>query len=659
MLIVKKSKLLILFVTVFVILSSVVPTISEASSNQEVEVIIGYENESGRKAIENNSSTLHQDFANLKAVSVTMEAQKLKKLRTNKNLTYFEEDMDVQVSDKNITFTEITDKESIRERSWNMQVINAPMAWKENFTGKGVKIAVVDSGIAAHADLPLAGGVSTVDYTDEWIDDNGHGTHVAGLIGADLNDQGVAGAAPDASLYAVKALDNNGEGTLTDFLEAIDWSIQNEMDIINLSLGTDTESEAMKNILQQAYDQGILIVGSSGNNWETGGVDFPAKFESVIAVSAADISLAISDYSSRGPEIEFSAPGTEVISTFLDGRYASTSGTSTASPHVTGLLAVLKERFPNMTHRELRKELQYHTEDLGEPGKDPLFGNGLLHYSVFDIFPPAEVDNLSETQIDSNSVRISWEPPAKDFAKVNVFIEGEWIGSVLAEEEQSFVIENLPAGAEKHVTIQTEDKIGNGSMGMEYLAKGKAVEADLEEEKETKSEAQTESIQETEPVEKKETSPAASSESENVKSDETEVAVEENKSTKQSKAPIEKAEKISELEETEEITENSKQNGTKETSYPALEKEQSTSLEQTNLNESDASESLEEVSEIETKQVKEEIKITASTEQGTESALADDNKAAGEDKGFFIKFLGGIASLFQSLLSGLGNILTF
>lgn len=119
--------------------------------------------------------------------------------------------------------------------------------------GKKVKVAVIDSGIYPHDDLSIAGGYSAVSYTSSYKDDNGHGTHVAGIIAAKHDGYGIDGIAPDVRLYAVKALDRKGAGDLKSLLKAIDWSIANKMDIINMSLGTNADSKILHDAVDKAY----------------------------------------------------------------------------------------------------------------------------------------------------------------------------------------------------------------------------------------------------------------------------------------------------------------------------------------------------------------------------------------------------------------------
>ncbi|MFD1037203.1 S8 family peptidase [Virgibacillus byunsanensis] len=375
-------KFFLIFISILFPIVSYHPVNSYGMDNIEMDVIIGYENDIGKQLIIEKSNEVDYEFNSLSAISVSIDQGNLDDLRQNSNITYIEDNVPISLTNDGQSIEEISEYNKLTEEEyWNIESINSYFAWGDGISGKDINIAVIDTGISTHSDLRVSGGYSSVDYTLEWKDDNGHGTHVAGVIGAERNDSGVVGVAPEANLFAVKALDRNGEGNLFDLLEAIEWSIKNDMDIINLSLGTNYDSPRLMEILDIAYESGILIVGASGNGGENSSVIYPAKYENVIGVSAVDEQLSIASFSSRGSEVEFSAPGLNIVSTFLGNSYGIADGTSQATPHVSGMLALLKQKFPKMTPVELRKELVNNVKDLGESGRDSLYGHGFIKYS--------------------------------------------------------------------------------------------------------------------------------------------------------------------------------------------------------------------------------------------------------------------------------------
>ncbi|MFY4775127.1 S8 family peptidase [Metabacillus sp. RGM 3146] len=292
---------------------------------------------------------------------------------------------------------------SKEESWWDTKAVNAPLIWNKGYTGKGTKVAVIDSGIGPHSDLNVAGGISTVDYTTSYKDDNGHGTHVAGIIAARHNGIGTVGVAPDAELYAVKAMDQDGNGTLESILKGIDWAIQNHMNIINMSFGTKDDSKLLHEAVDSAFKKGILVVAAAGNEGNAAGtgntMDYPALYDSVIAVSAVDQKYTRGSFSSTGSKVEFAAPGVDIPSTYLNNQYAYLSGTSMATPHITGMLAVLKQHYPLKTNAELRQLLQSYTTDLGTAGRDSIYGYGFARFSQELSAPPVSQKPLSKLDL--------------------------------------------------------------------------------------------------------------------------------------------------------------------------------------------------------------------------------------------------------------------
>lgn len=325
------------------------------------------------ETVEDAGGEVTETYSEVAMASVAVTKDAANELLADPSVKFVEEDVKIGLS--------------VQLEDWGIESTNIPVAWNSGFTGKGVKVAVIDSGISQHEDLVVAGGVSTVGYTTSYSDDQGHGTHVAGIIGARNNSFGVKGVAYETELYAVKAFDNKGEAFMSDLVEAVNWSIENDMDIINFSAGTQDSSRALLTVMNKAYDSGLLIVAAAGNDGAPDGlddsVDFPARYASVIGVGAVDRNFTRATFSSTGPAVEVSAPGVGILSTYLNNQYAYLSGTSMATPYVTGELALLKQAYPHLTNEELRMVLIEHTRDLGRAGRDPYFGYGFIQASSF------------------------------------------------------------------------------------------------------------------------------------------------------------------------------------------------------------------------------------------------------------------------------------
>ncbi|NQX67315.1 S8 family serine peptidase [Paenibacillus alba] len=308
------------------------------------------------------------------SISAKMTSKEIEKLKKDTTVQSVEPDIQLQIA-------------STQAMDWGVSVVNATYAWKNGYTGKGVKVAVLDSGIDTHhEDLVVSGGASFVDYTTSYDDDFGHGTHVAGIIGAKNNDIGVVGVAPDADLFAVKVLDSTGKGYLSDVIAGIDYAVENKMDIINMSITTSVDSPALHNAVDQAYASGLLLVAAAGN---TGNVDgtgdtlqYPAKYSSVIAVGAVDQNNQRASFSATGNELEIVAPGMNVNSTYLNNGYKTFKGTSMASSFVSGEIALLKQENSLLTNTQLRSALDQHVLNSGNTAKDLKYGYGVLDVSA-------------------------------------------------------------------------------------------------------------------------------------------------------------------------------------------------------------------------------------------------------------------------------------
>lgn len=316
---------------------------------------------------------------NIPVITSSLSQNQIKDLAMNPNVLTIEKDVKVKLIEPKESPIQAP-MLSTQEQDWGIDTVKAPLAWSKNITGKNVKVAVIDTGVGSHKDIAVRGGVSFVPYTKSYNDDNGHGTHVAGIISAENNDFGVVGVAPDSQIYAVKVLDKNGYGDESDVIKGIDWAITNKMDIINMSLGSPTPNSALEKVCNKAYSKGLLIVGASGNEGNYDGVGesmaYPAKYSSVIAVGATDEFGLRAWFSSTGKKVEISAPGDGIYSTYLNNTYEYLSGTSMATPYVAGVLALYKEAYPTLTIVQLRKKVDQNTIDLGLKGRDIKFGFG-------------------------------------------------------------------------------------------------------------------------------------------------------------------------------------------------------------------------------------------------------------------------------------------
>lgn len=273
---------------------------------------------------------------------------------------------------------------------WGIDRIDAELVWSSGNNADSIKVGIIDTGISKeHPDLRenTKGGVNTINPQKSWDDDNGHGSHVAGIAGALNNTVGVVGAGPLIDLYAIKVLGANGSGFLSDVIEGIQWAIANNMLVINMSLG-GSDVQSMHDAVIAAKNAGIVVVAAAGNNVPGGSVIFPAAYPEVIAVSATDQNNVIASWSSRGPEVDLAAPGVSIYSTYKLTGYAIGSGTSMAAPHVAGSAALVLNTPVGLYDAnangawdpdEVQTKLRATATDLGDAGFDNLYGSGLVN----------------------------------------------------------------------------------------------------------------------------------------------------------------------------------------------------------------------------------------------------------------------------------------
>ena len=217
---------------------------------------------------------------------------------------------------------------------WGVDYVGGQRLWKKSM-GEGVKVGIIDTGISRkHPDLKgqVAGGV---DFVKGKI--GGHGTHVAGTIAALLNNKGIVGIAPKVKLYDIRAFAQDGTASMSDIIKGIDWCIRNGMHVINMSFGSDQSSEALYRMIQKGTKAGIIMVASAGNSG--GAIEYPGAYKGVISVGALTKEGKLADFSSRG-KLGAKAPGVEIYSTWLEGKYKTLDGTSMAAAHVSGLAAL-------------------------------------------------------------------------------------------------------------------------------------------------------------------------------------------------------------------------------------------------------------------------------------------------------------------------------
>jgi serine protease len=325
--------------------------------------------------------------------------------QADSSVIYAEPNFYAYANDEPLAPAALTPNDPYFNLQWNMPLIQAPQAW-DTSNGQGVLVAELDTGIAYEnfdvyrqaPDLSNTSFVPGYDFVNKDAhanDDEGHGTHVAGTIAQSTNNgQGVAGVAFGATLMPVKVLDNRGQGSYDAIAQGIIYAADRGARIINMSLSGRDASSALAEAVNYAAGKGVLLVAAAGNS--RGAVEYPAAYDAVLAVGSVGYNRVRVDYSDFGPQIELVAPGgdTDVDLNgdgYPDGILQQTfqgdvtnfgfyfyEGTSMATPHISGVAALLFARNPAATASQVRQAMESTALDLGTAGRDNEYGYGLV-----------------------------------------------------------------------------------------------------------------------------------------------------------------------------------------------------------------------------------------------------------------------------------------
>lgn len=269
-----------------------------------------------------------------------------------------------------------------QEIGWGVKRIGAD-AYLDVEPKNRVRVGIMDTGIhTQHLDLKdnIKGGINVTGNQSDYSDDNGHGTHVAGIVGALNNDIGIVGVMPKVDLYAVKVFNSAGEGSLSDIIRGLQWCINNKIKLVNMSFGSATDNATFREVFKNAEKAGVIMVVAAGNDGNEHKMQYPAKYPETIAVSSLNESNNISSFSSYGPEVDIIAPGEEIFSTWNNGGYKKMNGTSMAAPHVTGAIAQMLNYWGDLTPAQVRQLLKTTTRRL--PLSSEQQGAGLIDVSL-------------------------------------------------------------------------------------------------------------------------------------------------------------------------------------------------------------------------------------------------------------------------------------
>ncbi len=381
----KKQKIVFFLMFVAVVIGGLVISGAQANDITSRKIVVfqsGITNTAKDNIIGKVGGAKFKDLDLVRGKAVWLSDKAAEILAKQPGVLRVEDDIVVQALGK-ITFSQPS-----QVLPWGIDKIDAEMVWAST-TADLVKVGIIDTGISnTHPDLlaNIKGGVNTINPRKSWSDDNGHGSHVAGIVAALNNSVGVVGVGPAIDLYAIKVLNSSGSGYLSDIIEGLQWAISNNMKVVNLSLGSSTGNQSFHDAIIATKNAGIVVVAAAGNSG--GSVIYPAAYPEAIAVSAIDVNNAIASWSSRGPEVDLAAPGVSIYSAYKGNAYATLSGTSMASPHVAGAAALVLSMpvgssDANSNNKwdpdEVQTKLQATAVDLGVAGFDNLYGYGLVN----------------------------------------------------------------------------------------------------------------------------------------------------------------------------------------------------------------------------------------------------------------------------------------
>ncbi|MEW6181954.1 MAG: S8 family serine peptidase [Bacillota bacterium] len=385
-------------------------TAQQAAGTGERFIVVmdsNVDKQTAKEYVREKGGDVLSEYNIIPAMTVRLESDKIHGLKGLKGVKAVGIDGRIHAADNELT------------NSWGVAHIGAGAVHDYN-KGQGVKVFILDTGMDYnHPDLNdnYAGGYDFVNDDADPMDDNGHGTHVAGIIAAEDNGSGVVGVAPASSIYAFKVMDAGNGGSWSSVLSALDRIygdvISGEKIVVNMSFASDSDAPGIHEAVQALYEAGAVLAAAAGNTGNSEGtgdnVAYPARYPEVIAVGATDKADVRASFSGTGVQLELSAPGVDVISCYPGGGYAYGSGTSMAAPHVAGTaaLALANGTLTDLDGdgstggKDLRLLLTQTADDLGVAGRDTLYGYGLV--DADEAAPPVVIPNgaISGTVTDT------------------------------------------------------------------------------------------------------------------------------------------------------------------------------------------------------------------------------------------------------------------
>mgnify|MGYP006286375679 CR=1 FL=1 len=366
---------------------------SSLALSEEERLIVGFSSQSlssdRSNLVKKQGGQIRKKLSSLNALAVTVNNNAenfIKNLNNSPIVEYIEKDEQVYA------VGELIPNDINYDEQWNLKMTALNYGWTEETGRSNIRIAVIDTGI--DEDHPDLANRINLDDSYNFVDDNynlkdveGHGTHVAGTAAAVTdNSKGIAGVSWKGKIIAIKALDDNGNGSISNIAEAIMYAAGlsdnpkkiDAVDLINMSLGSTSGSTTLKNAVEKAAGAGVIMVAAAGNSGS--GLNYPAAYEEVISVAAVDSGGNIASFSNDGSTMDLAAPGQSILSTVPDNQYGYSSGTSMAAPHVSGIISLMLAQGVN--HSEIRTRLHQASVHPGEKNYSYDYGYGLINSNL-------------------------------------------------------------------------------------------------------------------------------------------------------------------------------------------------------------------------------------------------------------------------------------
>lgn len=357
---------------------------NEILQARRYEVLVQYDSQISNNTLKESLNLLDflpieeimEDIVCIKASDLATQKHIMLKLQNNNNVLYVE-------TNKVLTPHWNTPNDPGYSQQWGLHNIMAKEAWQMiGEATQAVIVAVIDSGIdATHLELQnrlAPGGFNFLMNNDDVTDYNGHGTAVAGIIAAETgNGAGIAGVSGtlDVRILPLKTSSMIGTSYVSDVIRAIDYAIEKNADVINISLGSNSPSNIEKAAIQRAIDNGIVVIASAGNSGSSSYV-YPASYNNVISVGSIKENNNVSNFSNFNNKVTVTAPGEQIYTTNLNNNYTYYSGTSFSAAFVSGIASVIKTVDPSLNGMEIKELIGATAIDMGDPGRDLFYGFG-------------------------------------------------------------------------------------------------------------------------------------------------------------------------------------------------------------------------------------------------------------------------------------------